>query len=190
MNIPILTTVNIKREPDGVVQSDDEFEQSNQSLNTTENLQIQNNVELRAQIDAANQKIVELTSQLDAMTNEKDQQYKHFDHQLRKMRDEAEESENNYMSALKQIEDLKKRIWDSKNLNVPKAKRPKRSSLASSENHYYVVESLLNHKKKNGHMYYLIHWKNYDSTNDTWERESNLKCTALLKRYKTENNLS
>lgn len=182
-----MTTANIKREPEVAVQSDDESEESNESLNTTKNSQM--NVELRAQMNATNQKIVELTSQLDAMKNEKNQQYNHFDHQLRKMRGEVEEWKNKYTMATKQIEVLEKNIRDSKDLNST-AKRSKRPNLASSENRYYDVESLLDHKKGKGRMYYLVHWENYDSTHDSWERESNLKSLDLLKRYKNANNLN
>lgn len=53
----------------------------------------QSNADLKAKLDAANQKIVELTSQLDDLKKEKDQQYEHFDHQLRKIRSEAAEWE-------------------------------------------------------------------------------------------------
>lgn len=70
-----------------------------------------------------------------------------------------------------------------------KKKRSKRSVLTSSENILYEVDSILDHKKENRQMYYLIHRKDYDSTYDSWERQSNLNCTALLKAYKNANNL-
>lgn len=188
-----MTNANIKREPNAAVQYDDDHEQNNQSLNTTENMENQNDIQLQAQIDAANQKLVELKSQLEKINTEKDQQYTHFDSQLRQMRNVAEEWQKKYIATSKENEVFRKRIRDLQDLKAPKtlaSKRSKRSILASTENCCYEVESLLDHEGKNGEMYYLIHWKNYDSTHDTWERESNLKCAALLKRYKNANNLN
>lgn len=122
------------------------------------------------------------------MKAEKDRQYMHFDDQLRNVRSQAEEWEKKYNLAMKQNENLKKRVHDSK--GTPNAKRSKSSVLASSENNVYEVESIVNHKKEKGIMYYLIHWKGYDSKHDSWERQTNLKCTALLNLYKKANNLS
>lgn len=48
----------------------------------------------------------------------------------------------------------------------------------------YDVESLVGHKVQDGVWFYLVHWHGYDSTNDTWERESNLYCTEILDSYK------
>lgn len=50
-------------------------------------------------------------------------------------------------------------------------------------NQEYEVESILNHKTtKNGRIY-LIHWKGFDSTEDSWEKETNLRCPRLLNKY-------
>lgn len=145
---------------------------------------------MKADLDAANRKIVELSSQLNDMKGEKDEQYTHFDHQLRNIRSQAEEWEEKYNSAIKQNEHLKKRIHDLKGLGIPTTTRSKCSIPASSGNDVYEVDSILNHKKEKGHMYFLIHWSGYDSTQDSWEPQSNLKCTALLNRYKKANNLN
>lgn len=176
-----MTTANIKREPDAFSQYDDDnSEHNNQTLNNPENVQITNSVVLQ-------EKIGELQSQLDKLMDGKDQQYKYFDEQLRNAKQQAEEWHKKYISAEGEIESLKKRI----NLleNKPTVKRSKRSIEVSTENAYYEVESILNHKEENGQMRYHIHWKNYNSTHDSWERESNLNCTSLLKRYKKANKL-
>lgn len=91
---------------------------------------------------------------------------------------------------MKQNEKLKKRVHISNGFGTPTAKRLKRSGLSSSENDEYEVDSILDHKKEKGQMCFLIHWKNYDSSHDSWERQSNLKCTVLLNRYKKAKNLS
>lgn len=53
----------------------------------------------------------------------------------------------------------------------------------------YDVEAIVAHKKQNRNMKYLIRWKGYASSDDTWETEKNLTCPQILKKYKKENNL-
>lgn len=47
----------------------------------------------------------------------------------------------------------------------------------------YEVEAILNHKGRKGQRQYLIRWKNYSPNHDSWEKESNLNCDAILKEY-------
>lgn len=47
----------------------------------------------------------------------------------------------------------------------------------------YEVEQILDDKKIGKVMHYLIRWKGYDSSHDTWERKSNLQCPTILKQY-------
>lgn len=47
----------------------------------------------------------------------------------------------------------------------------------------YEVETILKHKKTNDGLKYLIRWKGYDSSEDTWEKECNLNCPQILKKY-------
>lgn len=51
------------------------------------------------------------------------------------------------------------------------------------ENLEYEVESILDHKTTTDGRQYLIHWKGFDSTEDSWEKETNLHCPKLLKAY-------
>lgn len=47
----------------------------------------------------------------------------------------------------------------------------------------YEVEAILQHKKTDTGRQYLIHWKGYDSSYDTWESETNLKCPRIFNKY-------
>lgn len=47
----------------------------------------------------------------------------------------------------------------------------------------YEVEKLVSHRTRNGSMQFLVRWKGYDADSDTWEREKNLNCPRLLKKY-------
>lgn len=51
------------------------------------------------------------------------------------------------------------------------------------ENREFEVESIIGHKITKSGRKYLIHWKGYDSTEDSWENEANLHCPKLLNRY-------
>ncbi|KXN81827.1 Histone-lysine N-methyltransferase SUV39H1 [Leucoagaricus sp. SymC.cos] len=54
----------------------------------------------------------------------------------------------------------------------------------------YEVEAILNHKEYRRKTHYLIKWKGYLQSENTWEPEENLKTAEhLLKRYKRSKNL-
>lgn len=47
----------------------------------------------------------------------------------------------------------------------------------------YEVEKILAHEIERNQTWFLIRWKDYDESYDTWERENNLQCANLLKKY-------
>ena len=57
-------------------------------------------------------------------------------------------------------------------------------------NEEYEVEAILTHwTYKNRQTHYLVKWKGYDSSKNTWEPESNLSNAEELNNYKTQHNL-
>ncbi|XP_026325309.1 chromobox protein homolog 3-like isoform X2 [Hyposmocoma kahamanoa] len=65
-------------------------------------------------------------------------------------------------------------------------KRPKTewdSQNADSAAEYEVDRILEVHHKKNGERDFLIHWKGWSSKFDSWEPESNLNCSELIKKF-------
>ena len=48
----------------------------------------------------------------------------------------------------------------------------------------YEVEMITGTKKIGKKVYYRIHWKGFDASEDTWEPEENLHCPKLLKQFK------
>lgn len=60
-------------------------------------------------------------------------------------------------------------------------KSSKYSSKVNKSDDVYDVQKLLDDKMENGTRLFLIQWKGYDDK--TWEKESNLNCPRLLKKY-------
>ena len=61
--------------------------------------------------------------------------------------------------------------------------------LINGENEY-EVEAILAHRKRGRQMQYLIKWKGYDPSNNTWEPETNLSdADEILAGYKRQRNL-
>lgn len=53
----------------------------------------------------------------------------------------------------------------------------------------FEVKSIIGHRKKYGKVEYLVRWKGFDESHDSWSQEDNLFCPLILKRYKKTNNL-
>jgi hypothetical protein len=55
----------------------------------------------------------------------------------------------------------------------------------------YEVEKILNHKRVSGKPYYLVKWKGYDTSENTWEPIKNLTgCHQLIQQYCSKGNQS
>lgn len=51
------------------------------------------------------------------------------------------------------------------------------------QNLEYEVERLINHRLKSGRLQYLIKWKGYPETENSWEDEDCLNCPELVAEY-------
>lgn len=54
---------------------------------------------------------------------------------------------------------------------------------------YYEVEAIIDHKGSRNGRRYLVHWKDYDESHDSWEKELNLNCPSILSDYKRSKEL-
>lgn len=72
-----------------------------------------------------------------------------------------------------------------KNINGDTSKNVNNKSVVTKQTNenVYEVEQLVSHKTRNGSKHFLIRWKGYDDSFDTWKREENLNCPKLLKKY-------
>lgn len=72
-----------------------------------------------------------------------------------------------------------------KNIDVSTSKNVNTKSVLTerTDNNVYEVDKLVSHKTQNGTRHFLIRWKGYDASFDTWEREDSLSCPELLKKY-------
>lgn len=92
----------------------------------------------------------------------------------------------------KSVTDLKREnqllISQIKQLKSTFVKKEEKENCDTTEENSFEVENLLNDKlvtKTERH--YLVHWKGFDSSHDSWEREANLCCPDILKKYKKLN---
>lgn len=149
------------------------------ALKSENQLLVKNLNDQDAQLKLVNQMNHELESPL----NGKDLEFATKIDELKK--DLQIASEKEAISA-KSISDLNREISllksQNKQLQTGLAQNEKTNS-DSDEGDIYEVERLLDDKLVS-ERHYLVQWKGFDSTHDSWERESNLRCANILKQYK------
>lgn len=71
---------------------------------------------------------------------------------------------------------------------TPNHNENKTTNTEESTENIYEVEKLLKYKWENKKRVFLVRWRNYDSSYDTWEPEKNLNCRRILKAFLKANN--
>lgn len=54
----------------------------------------------------------------------------------------------------------------------------------------FEVEQLIEHRGRKPNREFLVRWKNFEPSNDSWEKEINLSCPKILKDYLKKNRLA
>lgn len=96
------------------------------------------------------------------------------------LKNQSEKMKQNEQTVLKLKRENDLLIAQNKQLKIGRAEQQKDDDV---DDEFYEVESLLDDKMVS-EKYYLVHWKGYDASHDSWERESNLTCNRILKKYK------
>lgn len=81
--------------------------------------------------------------------------------------------------------DLIKKYHEDVNQAILQREKEKVKALeeAKKKGGEYEVESIVDKKKTKNGVKYLIRWKGWDSSSDTWETEDNLNCPELIKAF-------
>lgn len=85
-----------------------------------------------------------------------------------------------------QIATLKEEIVRLKNKEVDSVEN-KNSDTSNSS--VFEVEQLLKHRGRKTNREFLVRWKGYNESFDTWEKQSNLFCKEILEKYMHKHNL-
>lgn len=54
----------------------------------------------------------------------------------------------------------------------------------------YEVEKIVKHRGKKGKREFLVRWKNFGKADDTWVKETDLSCPAILNEYKVKHRIA
>lgn len=144
-----------------------------------ENQQLVHNFnEKDAKLNSANVLVHELETRL----KEKDLE---FSVKLNELNKDLHISAEKDATSVKSISDLKREnsLLMAQNKQLQTLAQSEQTNSDSDENDFYEVQSLLEDKLVSERLY-LVRWKGFDSSHDSWERESNLRCTNMLKKYK------
>jgi chromodomain-containing protein len=60
---------------------------------------------------------------------------------------------------------------------------PPKASDVDNPDDVYVVEKILNHREKDGHLEYHIKWKNFPLSQSTWVKEEKMNDTSCIDQY-------
>lgn len=85
--------------------------------------------------------------------------------------------------------ELVKEYHDELNKTILKREEAKLKAQESAKNsnNEYEVESIVDCKTVKGKTKYLIHWKGWDSSDDTWEPAETLNCPDLVRAFNKKN---
>lgn len=71
--------------------------------------------------------------------------------------------------------------FDIEEIAVSPKKKAKTTVSAADED--YEVEVIVDHKTEKNKKFYLVKWKGWAASHNTWEPESSLSCPAIVKKY-------
>lgn len=59
----------------------------------------------------------------------------------------------------------------------------RKKELMPKKDNEFEVENILDDEFRNGKQYFLVKWKGYNDSENSWESKSNLNCPKILKQY-------
>lgn len=145
------------------------------ALKTENQTLVQNLNDKENQLNSANL----LKHELEALLKKNESEYS------TKLNAMKTDSRNAVEKNTQNISDLKKAnallVSQNKQLKTCSAQTERQND--SDDTEFYEVECLLDDKLVT-ETHYLVRWKGFTSSSDSWERESNLMCKSILKKYK------
>lgn len=135
------------------------------------------------------EKDIELLSQckshqaLEVLIKEQELAWSSKKNELKTQLQDANEKNNTNQKTISNLM-RENQLLVSKNKQLQAALVPTEDvNLNTDDSDLFEVETLIENKVVNEN-HFLVRWKGFDSTHDSWERESNLSCPHILKKYK------
>ncbi|XP_045766671.1 chromobox protein homolog 5-like [Maniola jurtina] len=138
----------------------------------------------------ADDDVVSSTNGSGSVANEERQEAEQIDEQNDQEVDEKSANEEDDDSD-DYVEKRKKSKTKSKS-KASKKRKSDRSSIKKEEDEEeeeeaeYEVEKIIDSKRIKGKLHYLIRWKGYSASNDTWEPHNTLSCPELISKFNEE----
>lgn len=186
--------IKVEKNRTGIKNTHQESHSTSMPMSTTSNVQTEFSpnekkklIEKILALKSENQTLVQKLNEKDAASKKK------FETKVSELTSKLAESKaelsNATRSNAKSVSDLKR-----ENLLLTAQNKQLKTGIQQAQNDQgsdddlYEVEALLNHKEVH-ETHYFVQWKGFDQTHNSWERESNLFCRSVLKKYKKLNKI-
>lgn len=188
-NVPQSVTVSSTNSTISWVQEKQSFIDKIVSLKTENQSMFREMNEKRNELTTVSKSIELLEKRLKERKDDFDLKAGELRSELSKSIEKAEFNQNKVTDLKRENQLLIAQIKQFKSTFVERKERESdvQNGDATEENSFEVENLLKDKLISKTERFYLVRWKGFDSSHDSWERESNLCCPDILKKYKKLN---
>lgn len=117
------------------------------------------------------------------ISNLNEEKKKSSDSKNKSFDDKNKPNEDMDKSILRENRSLVAKIDQLKRQSISTPTKPNKCVPTKPINAEYEVLTLLKHRGRKGKREFLVRWKEYPASQNSWEKEENLSCPQILKKY-------